>query len=353
MVSPSQRRPGTARKRPTVAFAFRLLSLLLLPLIFQSSLPPGTSAAFATPRHAVDSPACVESAPATLPETGPRLTIFIYRNSGESPGLSHGLYYLRARYMNAANGRFWNADSYEGVSNDPVSLHKYLYGQHDPVNRVDPSGRFSLTELSIVTYVQLTTLAATYPLTIAALGTAVASLNLTLFVTDGQFRGEFISAFGPADAGVILAADARLIYQTGSSFFRFLKAVGATANALEQLAALRLDLNLPPPSGRGDVATLSKLEIGNTNFFGISAHGTDVKVIVNPISESHAEIDALNQAFEAGIIADEATLYVDNAMCAACGKNGAVRRVAEQLGLKKLTVRTPSGTTEYIIESNH
>ena len=144
MFSTSQRRPGTARKRPTVAFAFRLLSLLLLPLIFLSSLPPGASAALTSPRHAFDSPACVESAPATLPETGPRLTIFIYRNSGESPGLSHGLYYLRARYMNAANGRFWNADSYEGKHSDPQSLHKYLYANGDPVNGIDPSGQMMI-----------------------------------------------------------------------------------------------------------------------------------------------------------------------------------------------------------------
>ena len=265
---------------------------------------------------------------------------------------ARGLYYLRARLMNPLTGRFWTADSYEGAQTDPQSLHKYLYANADPLNRLDPSGRFSLTELSIVTYVQLTTLAAAYPATVAILGSTVAALNIMLFVQDEQFHGEFISAFGPGDAGVILAADARLIYRTGTSFFKFLKAVGTTASAFEQLAALRRDLNLPLPSGKGDVATLSKLEIGNANFLGISAHGTEVSVTVNPISETHAEIDALNQAFEAGIKADEAVLYVDNPMCGACGTNGAVRRVAEQLGLRKLTVRTPAGTTEYIIESN-
>ena len=147
MFSTSQRRPGTARKRPTVAFASRLLSLLLLSLIFLSGLPPGTSAAFASPRHAFDSPAFVESAPATPPEIGLRLTNFIYRNSGESPSLSHGLYYLRARYLNAANGRFWNADSYEGENADPQSLHKYFYANADSVNRMDPSGQFTIAEV--------------------------------------------------------------------------------------------------------------------------------------------------------------------------------------------------------------
>ena len=61
-----------------------------------------------------------------------------------------GLYYLRARYMNAANGRFWNADSYEGSSADPASLHKYLYANADPMNGYDPSGYFSVSEFATV-----------------------------------------------------------------------------------------------------------------------------------------------------------------------------------------------------------
>ena len=51
-----------------------------------------------------------------------------------------GLYYLRARYMNAANGRFWNADSYEGSQSAPSSLHKYLYANADPISFGDASG---------------------------------------------------------------------------------------------------------------------------------------------------------------------------------------------------------------------
>ena len=36
--------------------------------------------------------------------------------------------------MNAANGRFWNADSYEGRDTDPKSPRNYLYSNGDPVN---------------------------------------------------------------------------------------------------------------------------------------------------------------------------------------------------------------------------
>lgn len=47
-------------------------------------------------------------------------------------------------------GRFWNADSYEGIQMDPASLHKYLYANADPVNRIDPSGRFGIGEVASV-----------------------------------------------------------------------------------------------------------------------------------------------------------------------------------------------------------
>jgi RHS repeat-associated protein len=51
-----------------------------------------------------------------------------------------GFYYLRARYMNPDTGRFWTMDDFEGMSSDPVSLHKYLYANSNPINLVDPTG---------------------------------------------------------------------------------------------------------------------------------------------------------------------------------------------------------------------
>jgi hypothetical protein len=42
--------------------------------------------------------------------------------------------------MNAATGRFWTRDTYEGDQEDPLSLHKYLYSQDEPVDNRDPSG---------------------------------------------------------------------------------------------------------------------------------------------------------------------------------------------------------------------
>src|SRR5271165_971468 len=50
------------------------------------------------------------------------------------------LYYNRARYFNSATGRFWGMDTEDGQDRDPLSLHKYLYAEGNPVDNLDPSG---------------------------------------------------------------------------------------------------------------------------------------------------------------------------------------------------------------------
>lgn len=46
----------------------------------------------------------------------------------------------QARYLNPNTGRFLTMDSYEGNTEDPNTLHKYVYAEDDPVNGIDPSG---------------------------------------------------------------------------------------------------------------------------------------------------------------------------------------------------------------------
>ncbi|QDU82488.1 tRNA(Glu)-specific nuclease WapA precursor [Polystyrenella longa] len=59
--------------------------------------------------------------------------------------------YLRARYYNADTGGFNRLDPFFGNLRDPQSLHKYLYTHGDPVNGIDPTGMFSLTNFLITT----------------------------------------------------------------------------------------------------------------------------------------------------------------------------------------------------------
>ena len=77
-----------------------------------------------------------------------------YRYCGEQFDETTGLYYLRARYMNPSVGTFISMDSYEGSIDDPVSLHKYLYCNSDPVNNYDPSGYNTLAEMEATTGIQ-------------------------------------------------------------------------------------------------------------------------------------------------------------------------------------------------------
>ncbi len=71
---------------------------------------------------------------------------FLY--TGEQLDPNSGFYYLRARYMNPGNGRFTQQDTWSGFRETPVTLNKYLYGDSDPANRIDPSGHMSAADVS-------------------------------------------------------------------------------------------------------------------------------------------------------------------------------------------------------------
>jgi RHS repeat-associated protein len=53
------------------------------------------------------------------------------------------LLFLRARYYSSGAGQFLSKDSWLGDYQRPLSMNPYLYAEANPVNRADPSGRFS------------------------------------------------------------------------------------------------------------------------------------------------------------------------------------------------------------------
>ena len=87
-----------------------------------------------------------------LSKTGSTSNTYLY--TGESFDANTGLYYLRARYMNPANGLFISMDSYQGNLYEPVTLHKYLYANANPVVYTDPTGYFSFSETQIAQTIQ-------------------------------------------------------------------------------------------------------------------------------------------------------------------------------------------------------
>jgi RHS repeat-associated protein len=68
-----------------------------------------------------------------------------YAFTGEPYDPNVGFQYHRARWMDPRAGRFVGMDPFEGLTTDPLTLHRYLYGRLAPATYVDHDGReFSL-----------------------------------------------------------------------------------------------------------------------------------------------------------------------------------------------------------------
>jgi len=70
-----------------------------------------------------------------------------YLYTGEQYDPNVGFYYLRARYYNPENGRFMSHDPLWGNPFEPMSLHKYVYANANPISFMDPSGEIVLSTL--------------------------------------------------------------------------------------------------------------------------------------------------------------------------------------------------------------
>jgi RHS repeat-associated protein len=92
-------------------------------------------------RYAYDAFGNMLSGTGLVSDRSAALTSLLY--SGERTDQT-GLQYLRARYYDPRTGRFNRLDPFAGNTQDPLSLHKYLYANADPVQFVDPSGMWGL-----------------------------------------------------------------------------------------------------------------------------------------------------------------------------------------------------------------
>jgi MafB19-like deaminase len=118
-------------------------------------------------------------------------------------------------------------------------------------------------------------------------------------------------------------------------------------SAFQELAEYRAQLGLPSAGSEGDRATIAKLEINGVAFFGINSSSNpsrrQITLTVNPISRTHAEADAFQQAFDLGFRGGRVRLTVDRDLCRACGQNGGVKGMARQLDLDEIEIISPSG----------
>jgi RHS repeat-associated protein len=83
-----------------------------------------------------------------IAQTGTTENVYLY--AGEQVDQPASLYYLRARSMNPAIGRFLSPDTFLGFMGHPSTMHKYLYANDNPVNHIDPSGQVALTEVVLI-----------------------------------------------------------------------------------------------------------------------------------------------------------------------------------------------------------
>ena len=70
-----------------------------------------------------------------------------YQYAGEQFDGETGDYYLRQRFYDTSSGRFGRMDTYEGRLNEPLTLHKYIYANDNPINSIDPTGLFTMVEI--------------------------------------------------------------------------------------------------------------------------------------------------------------------------------------------------------------
>ncbi|NJL00460.1 MAG: hypothetical protein HC910_07770, partial [Spirulinaceae cyanobacterium SM2_1_0] len=71
-------------------------------------------------------------------------------------------YYLRQRYYDPSLGRFTRRDTWEGSNFEPITLNKHIYANADPVNGIDPTGLFTMTDISAARGVRNTLAAAQF-----------------------------------------------------------------------------------------------------------------------------------------------------------------------------------------------
>jgi RHS repeat-associated protein len=57
-------------------------------------------------------------------------------------------YYLRARQYDPYLARFTARDPVRGKFQEPLTLHRYLYCLNDPINQFDPTGKWTMNEIS-------------------------------------------------------------------------------------------------------------------------------------------------------------------------------------------------------------
>ncbi|MDA8235707.1 MAG: DNRLRE domain-containing protein [Clostridia bacterium] len=97
-----------------------------------------------------------------LSEDGRNVLHNTFGYTGEMWDEESDLLYLRARYYEPETGRFFSRDSFEGLLGNPITKHKYLYAENNPIIKTDPTGLMTFVIHGISANVTAMTNFATY-----------------------------------------------------------------------------------------------------------------------------------------------------------------------------------------------
>ncbi len=160
--------------------------------------------------------------------------------AGEQFDANVGFYYLRARYMNPNTARFLSMDSSGGSQYDPLSLHKYLYANANPVSNVDPSGHSSIAEVTLTCALVGALAGGLYGGIRAGMKSGWNPKAIVLGTLAGAIAG-FAAPYIVVYGGAWIAAFFGVPLATGIITANALLFTGATALQLQQLAAAKTD----------------------------------------------------------------------------------------------------------------
>jgi RHS repeat-associated protein len=139
----------------------------------------------------------------------------------------------RARYYQPTTGRFWTLDTYQGNSEDPLSLHKYLYCRANPINHIDPSGH-DLGDLILTMEIQVSIAAQTIAPIVNAARIAVAGIFVAEMTFNDQFRQDALG-LGPNLLSETIAESGMVLYDLSGMAINTIRLSGTTVPEVAKL----------------------------------------------------------------------------------------------------------------------
>ncbi len=136
--------------------------------------------------------------------------------AGEARDGATGLDYLRARWMDTGVGRFVSRDTFAGTLQDPVTLHKYLYANVNPISNIDPSGQQLINDLEAAESIQTSVLGNLYQ----AIVNLFRPRQITTIVRSTEFLSRNGTVVGQIFGNVIVTTAEPLALEVSRSLLR-------------------------------------------------------------------------------------------------------------------------------------